>query len=55
MFHEREMSYAEISEGMNCPSGTVKTWVHLRARRELIAHLKDRGVLQELRHAVRRV
>jgi RNA polymerase sigma-70 factor (ECF subfamily) len=54
LFHEREFTYAQISVAMDCPLGTVKTWVH-RARRELIAQLKDRGVVQELRHAVRRI
>ena len=54
LFHQDEMSYQEISSALNCPLGTVKTWVH-RARRELIAELKQRGVVQELRHAVRRV
>jgi RNA polymerase sigma-70 factor (ECF subfamily) len=38
---------------MDCPLGTVKTWVH-RARREIIAQLKTRGVVPELRDAVRR-
>ncbi len=54
LFHQHELSYAEISEAMNCPLGTVKTWVH-RARRELIARLAQRGVVQELRNEVRRV
>ncbi len=54
LFHRHEMSYSQISATLDCPLGTVKTWVH-RARRGLIARLKDRGVLQELRHAVRRV
>ncbi|HTM52526.1 MAG TPA: RNA polymerase sigma factor [Pirellulales bacterium] len=54
LFHHHELSYAEIGEMLNCPLGTVKTWVH-RARRELIAQLKDRGVLEDLRYAVRRV
>jgi len=54
LFHQHEMSYSQISTTMDCPLGTVKTWVH-RARRELIAQLKHRGVLQESRHAMRRV
>jgi hypothetical protein len=32
--------------------GTVKTWVH-RARREIVARLRQRGVLHEKQHAVR--
>ena len=31
LFHQQEMSYAEIAESLECPLGTVKTWVH-RAR-----------------------
>lgn len=54
LFHQHELSYAQISATMDCPLGTVKTWVH-RARRELIGKLRDRGVVQESRHAVRRV
>jgi RNA polymerase sigma-70 factor (ECF subfamily) len=54
LFHQHELSYAEISANLNCPLGTVKTWVH-RARRELIIQLQDRGVVQESRHAVRGV
>ena len=45
LFHEFEKSYLEIAETMNCPVGTVKTWVH-RARQELIAQLRARDVLQ---------
>jgi RNA polymerase sigma-70 factor (ECF subfamily) len=54
LFHQHELSYAQIGATLDCPLGTVKTWVH-RARRELIAQLRERGVLQELRHVVRRV
>jgi RNA polymerase sigma-70 factor (ECF subfamily) len=48
LFHEQELSYAEIAEAMEVPLGTVKTWVH-RARRELIELLRRRGVVPELR------
>jgi RNA polymerase sigma-70 factor (ECF subfamily) len=54
LFHQHELSYAQIGETLSCPLGTVKTWVH-RARRELIARLTERGVIQESRHAVRRI
>lgn len=54
LFHEHELSYAEIAEAMEIPVGTVKTWVH-RARRDLISHLRKRQVLQEPGHAVRNV
>ena len=47
LFHQHELSYAEISATLECPLGTVKTWVH-RARRELIAQLRTRGVVPEL-------
>lgn len=49
LFHEEELSYAEIGEALDCPVGTVKTWVH-RARRELIERLQRRGVIHEVRH-----
>jgi RNA polymerase sigma-70 factor (ECF subfamily) len=54
LFHEQELSYAEIGEVLDCPLGTVKTWVH-RARRELIAQLRQRGVVSEVQHVVRKV
>lgn len=46
LFHEQELTYLEISEVLDCPVGTVKTWVH-RARRELADHLRRRGIVQE--------
>jgi len=46
LFHEQELSYADIAQALDCPLGTVKTWVY-RARRELIAHLQRRGVVEE--------
>lgn len=49
LFHENELSYAEIAELMQVPLGTVKTWVH-RARREIIDQLRKRGVLSEAKH-----
>src|SRR5262245_47999050 len=51
LFHEQELSYAEIAVAMEVPLGTVKTWVH-RARRELIDHLRVRGAIPHDRHAV---
>ncbi|MEM7457395.1 MAG: sigma-70 family RNA polymerase sigma factor [Planctomycetota bacterium] len=45
-FHQKEMCYEEISNEMQVPLGTVKTWVH-RARRELICKLRQRGALSE--------
>lgn len=54
LFHEQELSYAEIAEIMNCPVGTVKTWIH-RARLEMMQFLRSRGIGQEFRHAMRKV
>ncbi len=44
LFHELKKSYLEISDIMECPVGTVKTWVH-RARQELILQLRSRDAL----------
>ena len=46
LFHEHELSYAQIAQTMDVPLGTIKTWVH-RARRELIEHLCRRGAIVE--------
>jgi RNA polymerase sigma factor (sigma-70 family) len=54
LFHENELSYQDIAATMNCPLGTVKTWVH-RARREIIDQLRKREVLAEVPHAMRRI
>lgn len=54
LFHEQELSYAEIAEIMSCPIGTVKTWIH-RARLEMMQFLRHRGIGQEPRHALRKV
>jgi RNA polymerase sigma-70 factor, ECF subfamily len=54
LFHQQELSYAEIGAALNCPLGTVKTWVH-RARRELGEMLRKREVVGEVSHAARRI
>jgi RNA polymerase sigma-70 factor (ECF subfamily) len=54
LFHEQELSYAEIGAALDCPVGTVKTWVH-RARRELIERLERREVVSEGRHGSREI
>jgi len=54
LFHEQELSYAEIAAALDCPLGTVKTWVH-RARREVIEIMGKRGVFREVPHALRPV
>ncbi|MBW8883886.1 MAG: sigma-70 family RNA polymerase sigma factor [Planctomycetia bacterium] len=46
LFHNQELSYAEIAQAMEVPLGTIKTWVH-RARRALIDHLRRRGAIPE--------
>lgn len=51
LFHEQELSYEQIAEVMQVPLGTIKTWVH-RARKEIVTHLRQRGVFSEDRHAV---
>lgn len=50
LFHQQEMSYAQIADVLECPIGTVRTWIH-RARRELIRQLQAREVV-ESRHAM---
>ena len=54
LFHEHELSYAEIAAAMQVPLGTAKTWVH-RARRGLIEHLKQRQIVEDSRDVVRKV
>lgn len=44
LFHEQSLSYAEIARELNCPLGTVKTWVH-RARGKVIEQLQQRDVV----------
>jgi RNA polymerase sigma-70 factor (ECF subfamily) len=51
LFHQHELSYAEISATLDCPVGTVKTWIH-RARQELARQLRARGVVEESSHEV---
>jgi RNA polymerase sigma-70 factor (ECF subfamily) len=52
MFHELQLSYQEIAESLDRPLGTIKTWVH-RGRRELVEHLRSRGVIEESSDAMR--
>jgi RNA polymerase sigma-70 factor (ECF subfamily) len=46
LFHQQELSLHEVARIMECPDGTIKTWLH-RARRELAEILKARGVVTE--------
>lgn len=50
LFHQKQMSYAEIAAELGIPEGTTKTWVH-RARRELASRLSARHVVEQ-RHAM---
>jgi len=52
MFHQHQLSYAEIADSLETPLGTVKTWVH-RARRGIVEILKERGVLEDAQHELR--
>ena len=44
LFHDRSLSYADIASELQCPIGTVKTWVH-RARSKVIEQLIQRDVV----------
>ncbi|WP_232056411.1 RNA polymerase sigma factor [Tuwongella immobilis] len=46
LFHEQRRSYDEISQLVDRPVGTIKTWLH-RARLELLADLRQRGMVPE--------
>jgi RNA polymerase sigma-70 factor (ECF subfamily) len=47
LFHEQHLSYEEIAQVCGRPLGTIKTWIH-RARREIVQHLLDRGLVEEV-------
>lgn len=44
LFHLQGQSYEDIAEALDCPLGTVKTWLH-RARVEVLQHLRQRGMV----------
>ncbi|MFO1019313.1 MAG: RNA polymerase sigma factor [Planctomycetales bacterium] len=46
LFHEQDLSCAEIGKLLGCPEGTVKTWL-FRARRELAEQLRKRGIFPD--------
>lgn len=54
LFHQQELSITEVAEIMNCPEGTVKTWLH-RARKELAELLIERGVVTRDGYELHRV
>lgn len=43
LFHLHEMTLEEISQIVDAPVGTIKTWL-FRVRRELADHLRRRGI-----------
>jgi RNA polymerase sigma-70 factor (ECF subfamily) len=46
LFYQQELSVDDIARAMDCPTGTIKTWLY-RARKELCQWLKDRGAVTE--------
>ncbi len=54
LFHQNELNCQEISEVLDCPTGTVKTWLH-RARHQLAERLRRRGVWQGTEHELRSI
>ena len=46
LFYQEELSYQEIGEVLECPQGTVKTWLH-RARAQLVKLLRERSVVAD--------
>lgn len=52
LFHQQELSLQEVAEILECPVGTVKTWLH-RARKELAERLRERGIVNEVGHELR--
>ena len=43
LYHEQGQSYEDIARVLDCPVGTVKTWLH-RARLEVLQRLQNRGM-----------
>ncbi|HPM83094.1 MAG TPA: sigma-70 family RNA polymerase sigma factor [Candidatus Anammoximicrobium sp.] len=54
LFHENQLSYDQIAAAIQRPLGTVRTRIH-KARQQLMAQLRRRGVVGGRRHAVRAV
>ena len=51
LYHEQGLPYEEIAAAMKRPVGTIKTWLH-RARLEVLARLRRRGMVPEVGHEV---
>jgi RNA polymerase sigma-70 factor, ECF subfamily len=47
LFYQAELGCAEISQIMDCPVGTVKTWL-FRARAQVAERLRRRGIHSEM-------
>ncbi len=43
LFYQQELSVEEVAEVLDCPEGTVKTWLH-RARKEMAELLRKRRI-----------
>ena len=54
LFHQQELSCAEVAKIMQCPEGTVQTWLH-RARRKLADSLIRRGVVTDAGFELHRI
>ena len=46
LFYLQELNVEEVAEVLDCPEGTVKTWLH-RARKEMAEYLRKRGLDRE--------
>jgi RNA polymerase sigma-70 factor (ECF subfamily) len=44
LYHEHGQSYEDIAQALDCPIGTVKTWLH-RARTIVLERLRERGMV----------
>uniref|UniRef100_A0A7C2K254 RNA polymerase sigma factor n=1 Tax=Schlesneria paludicola TaxID=360056 RepID=A0A7C2K254_9PLAN len=53
LFYQQELSVQEIATTLECPEGTVKTWLY-RARKQIARELIERGVVDESGHEVHR-
>jgi RNA polymerase sigma-70 factor (ECF subfamily) len=45
LFYLQELSIEEVAEVLDCPKGTIKTWLH-RARREMAMYFQQREASQ---------
>ena len=52
LYHLNDLNLAEIASIVECPEGTVKTWLR-RARQELAEHLQRRSICPQVTHELR--